>query len=159
MPAINVETHQIAAQPESCSLCSRMSSETLHFRLFFIISLRYNVRSNNTNGQEWQQTTGLQLCIPSTSKLCIFQIYMKRLCIFHYITKHLCGYFIKINPFHFTPLWTVRGNFQQYTIIMVSIFSATTCLVTRNITAHHSTLSSITKHHPFLILKQLILNI
>jgi len=44
MPAINVETHQIAAQPESCSLSSRMSSETLNFCLFFIISRRYNVR-------------------------------------------------------------------------------------------------------------------
>jgi hypothetical protein len=95
MPAINAETHQIAAQPESCSLSSRMSSKNLNFCLFFIISLRYNVSSNNTNGQEWQQTTGLQLCIPSTSKLCIFQIYMKRLCIFHYITKYLFGTFLK----------------------------------------------------------------
>jgi len=74
MSAINVEIHEIAAQPESCSLSSRMSTETSNFCLFFITSLGYNIRSNNTNGQEWQQTTGLQLCIPSTSKLCIYMI-------------------------------------------------------------------------------------
>jgi hypothetical protein len=75
MPAINVEIHEIAAQPESCSLSSRMSSETLNFCLFFITSLWYNVGTNNTNGQEWQHTTGLELCIPSTSKLCIYDIW------------------------------------------------------------------------------------
>jgi hypothetical protein len=38
MPAINVETHQIAAQLESCSLSSRMSSETLNFCLLLSLS-------------------------------------------------------------------------------------------------------------------------
>jgi hypothetical protein len=40
-----------------------------------------------------------------------------------------------------TPL-DLCGNIQRYTIIIVSILSTTTCLVTRNITAHHSPLSS-----------------
>jgi hypothetical protein len=131
MPAINVETHQIAAQPESCSLSSRMSSAILNFCLFFIISLRYNVRSNNTNGREWQQTTGLQLWIPSTSKLCIFQIYMKRLCTFHYTTKYLFAYFLKINTFY-NPAFrhnTVHTTRGMYTYIYLGVlYSQSQCL-------------------------------
>jgi hypothetical protein len=78
MPANNVETHETAARPDIHSLSSKRSNETLKFCLFFIVSLRYIVKSNNTNGQEWQQTTtGLQLCILGISDLCIFQIYEK----------------------------------------------------------------------------------